>query len=80
MPKSASPSPPSLELQFHPSNIRLGVRTFFFSRRALRWWAMGLALWGGVTLLGLALSPRVVADVAGSRLYGSLAEHHAAAA
>jgi murein DD-endopeptidase MepM/ murein hydrolase activator NlpD len=72
--KSASSSAPCLELQFHPSNIRSGVRYFFFTRRALRLWGAALALYAAIAVLGLLLSPRVVADVAGSRLYGSLAD------
>jgi murein DD-endopeptidase MepM/ murein hydrolase activator NlpD len=76
--KSASSAAPRLELQFHPSNIRSGVRYFFFTRRSLQLWGVGLSLYGLAALLGLLLSPRVVADVAGSRLYGSLADERSA--
>ena len=58
MPKSVSPSAPYLELQVHPSNIRSGVRTYFFSRRRLRFWIAGMSAYGLLVLLALFLAPQ----------------------
>lgn len=78
MPKSVSPSPPVLELQFHPSNIRSGVRTFFFSRRRLRLWAAGLGAYLACLGTGILLTPRVVSDLAGAHQYDAASSERAA--
>jgi murein DD-endopeptidase MepM/ murein hydrolase activator NlpD len=71
--KSAS-STPYLELQFHPSNIRSGVRYFFFSRSRIRVWALAMGSYVLLMMIGLALAPRVVTDLAGAHMYGALAD------
>jgi murein DD-endopeptidase MepM/ murein hydrolase activator NlpD len=78
MPKSASPSVPYLELQVHPSNIRSGVRTFFFSRRRLRAWIGGMSAYAVLVLLALFLAPRVISDLASARQYGRFSSQRSA--
>ncbi len=51
---------PLLEIQVHPSQIRLGVRYFFFNRRQLVGWAVGIAAFLGLVGFSLAVSPWVI--------------------
>jgi murein DD-endopeptidase MepM/ murein hydrolase activator NlpD len=54
---------PLLEIQVHPSQIRLGVRYFFFTRRQLAIWATGLAGFGALVVFSLIVSPIVIGNI-----------------
>ena len=54
---------PLLEIQIHPSQIRLGVRYFFFTRRQLAIWAAAIACYVGFVIFGLVVSPIVIGDL-----------------
>lgn len=54
---------PLLEIQVHPSQIRLGVHYFFFTRRQLALWAAGIAFFVGLVLFGLIVSPIVIGNL-----------------
>jgi murein DD-endopeptidase MepM/ murein hydrolase activator NlpD len=52
-----------LEIQVHPSQIRLGVRYFFFTRRQLAIWTAGIALYVGLVIFGLIVSPIIIGNL-----------------
>jgi murein DD-endopeptidase MepM/ murein hydrolase activator NlpD len=54
---------PLLEIQVHPSQIRRGVRYFFFTRRQLATWATGTLFYVGLVLFGLVVSPIVIGNI-----------------
>ena len=54
---------PLLEIQVHPSQIRLGVRYFFFTRRQLAAWAAGIVFFVGLVVFSLVVSPVVIGNV-----------------
>jgi murein DD-endopeptidase MepM/ murein hydrolase activator NlpD len=54
---------PLLEIQVHPSQIRLGVRYFFFTRRQLFAWAGGILFYVGLVVFSLLVSPLVIGNI-----------------
>ena len=60
MKRPAVGSGPLLEIQVHPSQIRLGVRYFFFTRRQLGLWAAGILAYVALVLFSLVVSPIVI--------------------
>lgn len=55
-----NPQRPLLEFQYHPSDIRKGVRYVFLSRREVVAWGLGLTVYAVVLVLGLIALPKVV--------------------
>lgn len=60
---------PLLEIQYHPANIRWGVRYFFLTRRQIRAWALGLCCWALFIGASLMVSPTVLRGLFSSRQY-----------
>ena len=62
--KPSAPEPggaarrPFLEIQYHPNDIRRGVRYLFLSRRQVVWGLTGLLVWGAFLVAGLWLMPQ----------------------
>ena len=54
---------PLLEIQFHPSQIRRGVKYFFFTRKQLAMWAGGVLFYAGLVLFSLFVSPIVIGNI-----------------
>lgn len=69
---------PFLEIQYHPGDIRRGVRYYFLSRQALAGWCVGLLLYAAFLVVGLILTPTVIGNVLAQREYESLQEERAA--
>jgi murein DD-endopeptidase MepM/ murein hydrolase activator NlpD len=63
---------PLLEIQVHPSQIRLGVRYFFFSPRQLVAWAAGILLYVALVVFSLIVSPIVIGNIFQRSEYESL--------
>ena len=63
---------PFLEIQYHPGNIRRGVRYLFLTRRQVFWWTAGGALYLAFLLFGLAITPTVVSNILDARQYEEL--------
>ena len=61
--KRPSVDGPLLEIQVHPSQIRLGVRYFFFTRRQLAIWAGGIAAYVALVVFSLIVSPIVIGNL-----------------
>lgn len=53
---------PFLEVQYHPSDIRKGVRYLFLSRKQVAWTVVGFLAWVGLVVFGLWNSPQVIGD------------------
>ena len=58
--KSKPPGRPFLEVQYHPNDIRKGVRYAFLTRRQTAFWAVGLLLYGLFLGVSLWLMPQVL--------------------
>ena len=63
---------PLLEIQVHPSQIRLGVRYFFFTRRQLAIWAASIAGYLALAVFSLLVSPIVIGHLFQRSEYESL--------
>lgn len=63
---------PLLEIQVHPSQIRLGVRYFFFTRRQLAIWGTGIAAYVALVVFSLVVSPIVIGNLFQRSEYESL--------
>ena len=67
-PSLAEPERPYLEVQYHPGDIRRGVRYFFFSQKQVVRLGLGFLVWSLVVGTGLWLAPSVLSDgIAASR-------------
>lgn len=64
----------SLEIQFHPGDIRSRVRYFFFSHQQVRFILAGAALALVFGLLNLLIFPGVVRDIMSRNAYRSLVQ------
>jgi murein DD-endopeptidase MepM/ murein hydrolase activator NlpD len=63
---------PFLEIQYHPGNIRRGVRYVFLTRRQVGGWVTGAVLWVAFVVFGLAVMPAVVRNHLDQRRYREL--------
>ncbi|NJL29350.1 MAG: M23 family metallopeptidase [Thermoanaerobaculia bacterium] len=63
------PERPLLEIQYHPANIRWGVRYLFLTRRQLQAWALGLFCYLLFIGASFAVSPMVARGLYSSRHY-----------
>ena len=61
--KPAPSQGPLLEIQVHPSQIRLGVRYFFFTRRQLAIWAATVTGYAVLVVFALIVSPIVIGNL-----------------
>lgn len=57
--KNKGPSPPQLEIQIHPNDIRQKVWTFFLTRRQVTLGLVGAALYLLFVVVNLAVAPKV---------------------
>lgn len=60
--RSLGAGKPFLEVQYHPSDIRKGVRYLFLSRKQVVWTVVSILTWVALVGFGLWVSPRVIAD------------------
>jgi murein DD-endopeptidase MepM/ murein hydrolase activator NlpD len=72
VPKKTSREEPVLEIQVHPSEIRWGVRYFFFSRRALFATVASIVVLVAFVVTNLFIAPKVFRYVANRREYLAL--------
>ena len=61
-----------LEIQVHPSEIRWGVRYFFFSRRGVVLWVTAIVLLFAFVVTNMFIAPKVFRYVANRREYVAL--------
>ncbi|MDA8017646.1 MAG: M23 family metallopeptidase [Thermoanaerobaculia bacterium] len=63
-PPSRSPGEgkPFLEVQYHPSDIRKGVRYLFLYRKQVAWTVLSLLAWLTMVGFGVWVSPQVISD------------------
>ncbi len=61
--KAATGGGPLLEIQVHPSQIRLGVRYFYFTRRQLAIWVASILFYVGLVVFSLVVSPTVIGNL-----------------
>jgi hypothetical protein len=60
--RSPGAGKPYLEIQYHPSDIRGGVRYLFLSRRQVLWTLTSVLAWAAIVSFGLWVAPPVIAD------------------
>ncbi len=65
---------PYYEFQYHPSDIRKGVRYLFLTRRQGLWLLLGAALWLLFVANSLRIAPTVIGDYLAAREYDTLLE------
>ncbi|MCP3962904.1 MAG: M23 family metallopeptidase [bacterium] len=53
---------PFLEVQYHPHNIRQGVRYLFLTRRQVAWIVLGSAVYLAFVVFSLAVAPTVIGN------------------
>jgi len=68
---------PFLEVQYHPSDIRKGVRYLFFTRRQAFWIGAVAVAWLLIVVNGLVLAPAAISDLLAHREYAQLREERA---
>ncbi|MCP4662216.1 MAG: M23 family metallopeptidase [bacterium] len=68
-PRTSQAPRPSLEIQYHPADIRKGVRYLFLTRRQVVGWSLGSLAYLGFLLLGLWITPTVVGNVLAKKKY-----------
>ncbi len=68
---------PYYEFQYHPSDIRKGVRYLFFTRRQGLWLVLGAAVWLLFVASSLRVAPTVIGNFLAAREYETLLEERA---
>ena len=75
--KKVSAVRPFLEIQYHPGDIRKGVRYLFLSRRRVVWSLLGLTAWGLFVMASLWMIPSLVGKWLATWEYAELVERRA---
>ena len=73
-PTSRAEDRPYYEFQYHPSDIRKGVRYLFLTRRQGLWLLLGAGLWLIFVAAGLRVAPAVIGNYLAAREYEILLE------
>ena len=60
--RRAAPERPFLEVQYHPHNIRKGVRYLFLTRRQVGWIVLGSAVYLAFVGFSLTIAPTVIGN------------------
>jgi len=69
---------PALEIQYHPADIRKGVRYLFLTRRQILGWGLGTLAYLAFLVFGLWITPTVVGHVVATKKYEKLVAMRAA--
>ncbi len=70
-------SPPLFELQYHPGDIRKGVRYVFLSRRHVTWGIVAIGAWLLFLVVAAAVTPAALANAVAERRYRALVDTRA---
>ena len=65
-------SRPYLEIQYHPGDIRRGVRYVFLSRKQVGWWIAGGLAYVAALVFAITVTPTVISDRLSERQYTEL--------